>query len=176
MNIILIGFMGTGKTTVGKLLSAKTGMPFADADDWIVQAAGMTIPDIFNLKGESYFRSLEAEILRKAADMPWKVISTGGGAVLNPDNFALLKRSGCTIGLLATLETLWQRLQSDTSRPLLRGPDPKSQMAALYHARIHLYQQAEYTVWVDGKSPLQITQEILALPALKPLMRRRNDE
>lgn len=169
MNIILIGFMGTGKTTVGKLLAAKTGMPFADADALIEQAAGMMIPDIFEAKGENYFRSLEALILRKAVQKPWKVLSTGGGAVLDPDSFALFKCSGLSIGLLATLETLWLRLQTDTSRPLLNGPNPKAQIAALYQERFHLYQQADQRIWVDGKSPLQITEEILALPALKQL-------
>ncbi len=160
-NIILIGFMGTGKTTVGRALTQKTGMPFFDTDDLIVQKVGKSIPDIFKTSGEKYFREMETKVIHEITETSGKILATGGGAIINPDNFARLLLCGCVIGLLASEDTLWHRLAYDSERPLLKGPNPRQKIEALYKERAHLYRQAHHLVMVDEKTPIQIAEEIV---------------
>jgi len=161
-NIVLIGFMGTGKTTIGILLANRLGYNFVDTDGLIVDKLKMSIPDIFALHGEEYFRRLEKSILTAVMENNRQVISTGGGIVLNPENRALILEKGLVIALEASLEELWKRLSKDKSRPLLFGENPRKKMEELYLSRKSLYHQAHFRIFVDHKSPEEIVSEILS--------------
>jgi shikimate kinase len=162
-NIILVGFMGTGKTTVGRQLAAETGRNFYDMDVLIEEHAGMSVPDIFEQKGEKYFRELERRILTDAVKGTDKILAAGGGIVLNPDNVAVMKQNGIVIALAAQVDTLWERLKDSTARPLLKGENPREKMEQLYTQRTGLYQDADFIVHVDGKSPSILAKEIVQL-------------
>jgi len=119
-NIILTGFMGTGKSTVGRLLAKKTGYRFVDTDTLIEQQTGKTITEIFTTQGEKAFRHLETELVKKLAKKGGQVIATGGGLVLNPDNVKELSRTGKIFCLTATADEILQRVkQQENTRPLL---------------------------------------------------------
>jgi shikimate kinase len=162
-NIILIGFMGTGKTTVGRLLAESIGCGFVDTDDLIKERAGLAIPEIFNRFGEEYFRRLEREIIHQVVTKDGMVIATGGGAVMDPKSFALMKQRGYVIALDASEQTLRQRLQSCRDRPMLMSEDPAKTIKQLLVLRRPLYYQAHYVVTVDGKTPSQIVDEIMQI-------------
>ena len=119
-NLILIGFMGAGKTTVGKLLAREKGLQFVDTDDRIVAEQKQSIPDIFSKYGESFFRDLETDLLRRMKeDTRHSVISVGGGMPVREENRKLLRALGCVIYLTAEKETILGRVKSDGSRPML---------------------------------------------------------
>ncbi len=140
-NIVLIGLMGAGKTTVGKRLAKRLAWPFLDTDQEIERRCGASIPTIFDLEGEEGFRRREAKIIAEAMGREGHVITTGGGAVLLAENRDELKK-GFVIYLDADPEQLWSRLKSDTHRPLLtQSKDPKATLAALHLARDPLYRQ-----------------------------------
>lgn len=146
-NIVFIGLMGAGKTTVGKKLARRLGVPFLDTDHEIERRCGTTIPVIFELEGEEGFRRREAKMIAEAMALKGHVITTGGGAVLNPENREQLKK-GFVIYLDADPEQLWFRLRSDTHRPLLtKSADPKATLAALHTQRAPIYKEmADLTV------------------------------
>ena len=121
-NIVLVGFMGTGKTSVGQKLAQRLERPMIDTDDIIGEDSGMDIPDIFARYGEAYFRDLESAAVRKAANLENHVISTGGGVVLRESNLEMLKRNGVVFCLTATTEEIWRRVGRGTHRPLLQAP------------------------------------------------------
>ncbi|HSR87697.1 MAG TPA: shikimate kinase, partial [Pontiella sp.] len=129
-NIVLVGFMGSGKTTVGKLIAEKTGMPLLDMDSIIEDRAGKTINEIFADEGEAHFRSLERSLVQELAATAGNIISTGGGIVLNSQNIADFEKSGLVVCLLADAETVLDRVKHDASRPLLAG-DKESKIIAL---------------------------------------------
>ena len=160
-NIILIGFMGTGKTSVGRLLAARTGMTFVDTDSVIVSRAGKSIPEIFQYNGEDYFRALEHEAIKELANRRSAVIATGGGAVLNPENMRILKESGIVVALKARIETIWNRIQGNNDRPLLSGRDSREKLENLYMKRLGAYDQAHIIIETDEKTPLEIADEIM---------------
>lgn len=162
-NIILIGFMGTGKSTVGRQLAADTGRCFQDIDLLIEEHAGMTVSDIFEQMGEKYFRELESRILAEAVKGTDKILAAGGGAVLDPANVEIVKQHAIVIALTAQIDTLWDRLKNSTGRPLLRGENPKEKLQKLYEQRAYLYQDADFIVHVDGKTPPAVAKEILQL-------------
>lgn len=120
-NIVLVGMRGSGKSTVGKLLAEKLGKTFVETDALIVQKAGKSIPEIVSEKGWDYFRDLESEAIREVSRGDNEVISTGGGAILRPENVAALKRNGMLVYLRASLETLRIRIAGNTDRPSLTG-------------------------------------------------------
>ncbi len=120
-NIVLVGFMGTGKTTVGRLLSKQTGMPLVDMDSMIEERAGKAITKIFAEDGEAHFRTLERAIVRELSAKGGQVVSTGGGIVLDPDNIPDYEKSGLVVCLLASAETILERVRHDDTRPLLAG-------------------------------------------------------
>ena len=134
-NIILTGFMGTGKTAVGREVAARTGRPFVDLDDLIEQRAGKSIPEIFAQDGEPAFRALEAAICGEMAAPAGLVIATGGGAVVNPANREALAAGGTVICLEADLETILQRVGRGDDRPMLAGPDRVARIRELLAAR-----------------------------------------
>ena len=142
-NIVLCGFMGCGKTTVGKLLAEALGVDFKDTDRLIEQRAGMSVSDIFARFGERHFRTLEAQtVCELAAAEKGSVVSTGGGTVLNAESAQALRSSGVIVCLDVPLDVISRRLAGDTSRPLLNVPDRKRVLYALYGKRMPLYRAA----------------------------------
>ena len=161
-NIVLVGFMGTGKTTVGQLLAKQTGMPLLDMDTLIEQRAGKPITDIFAQDGEPHFRELERTIARELAAREGQIISTGGGIVLNPDNITDYEKTGLVICLLASPETVMDRVKHDTTRPLLAG-DKQEKIIQLLQSRKPLYEAIAHKVDTDGAAPESIAAQIIAL-------------
>lgn len=165
-NIILIGFMGTGKTVTGRLLAERTGMELVDMDSLIEQRQGKTIPQIFAESGEAGFRVLERELVKELSKKTGLIISTGGGVVTNPDNLADFEKSGLVVCLTASPETIFQRLEKDTTRPLLSG-DKKTQIAVLLEKRRPLYDAIRRQIDGDLLGPAERAEAILALYALE---------
>ena len=162
-NIILIGFMGSGKTTIGKALEEKTDMTFVDTDELIEAYEGCKISEIFADKGEAYFRRLENETLKDLlASTDSKVISTGGGIVTNQANIPLLKQLGKVFYLRIKPETVVERLEGDKTRPLLIGEDKLVKVEQLMTGRKELYEMAaDKTIDTDGLSVSEIVCGIL---------------
>ena len=162
-NIILIGFMGSGKTTIGKALEEKTDMTFVDTDELIEAYEGCKISEIFADKGEAYFRRLENETLKDLlASTDNKVISTGGGIVTNQEIIPLLKQLGKVFYLRIKPETVVKRLEGDKTRPLLIGEDKLVKVERLMTDRKELYEMAaDKTIDTDGLSVSEIVCGIL---------------
>ena len=162
-NIILIGFMGSGKTTIGKALEEKTDMTFVDTDELIEAYEGCKISEIFVDKGEAYFRRLENETLKDLlTSTDNKVISTGGGIVTNQENIPLLKQLGKVFYLRIKPETVVKRLEGDKTRPLLIGENKLVKVEQLMTDRKELYEMAaDKTIATDGLSVSEIVCGIL---------------
>ena len=156
-NIVLIGFMGCGKSTIGIKLSYKLHMTVEDTDKWIEKKEGKSITDIFAENGEAYFRGVEL------TDEPGcHIISTGGGMPLREENRPLLKKMGHVIYLKAEPETIWGRLSGDTTRPLLQCENPRKRIQTLLAERNSIYTEAaDSVIAVDGKDTDTIIEEIL---------------
>ncbi len=162
-NIVLCGFMGCGKSTVGRLLAEKLGFDFCDSDDVIEQREGTTISKIFADKSEEYFRTVESDIIRELSAKSRLVIATGGGAVLNPENAENLRKSGFVVHLDITPESVLKRLENDKTRPLLMRDDKESAIRELLNKRKPIYTSvAHFTVNADN-SPEAIAQIIIEL-------------
>lgn len=159
-NIILIGFMGAGKSTVGRRLAAALNWKFIDIDSVIEEVTGMTVSNIFRRYGENRFRSEESLVVKKVCSSQNCVISTGGGTVMNPENFGLLKQSGFVIYLYASLEEILKRV-GNSDRPLLkRSPE---EVLLLWQSRQKTYAQAHYTVDTTNMGVEEVAKEILRL-------------
>lgn len=162
-NVVLIGFMGTGKTSTGKMLAQRLGCAFIDMDVKIEEEAGMTIPEIFAQFGEDHFRQLEHELALKLSSRRNAVISTGGGIVKNPANVEALKSSGVMVCLKANVDTVLERTQNRGTRPVLDKEDKGDRRQAvekLLQEREALYEQADFTVDTSDLSPLQVVEII----------------
>jgi shikimate kinase len=160
-NIILCGFMGCGKSTVGRNLAKMTGRKFLDMDNYIEETAGMTIPEIFEQQGESGFRELEHRACQALSERSGLIVASGGGALTFERNVAVFRGRDTVVLLDVPLETIRQRLAHDTTRPLLQRPDRDEAMQALYEQRLPLYQKAA-DVTVPGRStPYQTAQAML---------------
>lgn len=161
-NVILIGFMGSGKTTVGLKLSYRLRRPVIDTDKEIEREEKRSISDIFATDGEAYFRDRETACLRKLLKSSSnQIISAGGGLPLREENRALLHELGQVFYLKASAETIYERLKHDTTRPLLQGEDPRSKIRKLLVERDVYYKDAaDVIVDVDGKDFEQILREI----------------
>jgi shikimate kinase len=138
-NIFLVGLMGAGKTTVGKLIARHLNRPFVDSDHEIEKRTGVNIPLIFELEGEAGFRTREAAVIEELAGQRNIVLATGGGAILSPRNRDNLRRNGTVIYLRAKVEDLWQRTRHDKNRPLLQTADPQAKLKELFAQRDPLY-------------------------------------
>ncbi len=159
-NIILCGFMGSGKTTVGKRLATLTGRVFVDMDAEIEQRAGKSISEIFARDGEPAFRQLEQEVCLDLARRSGLVIATGGGALLSPANREALAASGIIVLLQISPETVMDRLERDTTRPLLAGENKEDRIRQLLAQRLPVYQAAAHLV-VDGEqAPDAVARQI----------------
>ncbi|MCI8360374.1 MAG: shikimate kinase [Clostridiales bacterium] len=164
MNIVLCGFMGCGKTTVGKILAQQLDFAFVDMDAYIEEKAGMRVSDIFALQGEPAFRRMEAEACRALSERSGLVIATGGGALMQPENRQTLAAGGVIVLIEVRPETVAQRLRGDDSRPLLAGADTakekENRIRELMEKRLPTYRQAAVLV-VDGNRPArQVAAEI----------------
>ena len=160
-NIILVGFMGTGKTVVGETLAQRLGWRFVDMDEEIIRETGLTIPEIFGSRGEPFFRSLEKKALRKHCRSRKQVVAAGGGAICDPDNLAVMREAADVVCLTAPETVLAERLRGDRSRPLLSRPDREKAMAELLEAREVHYRKADLTVDTAGATPEEVAGEIL---------------
>jgi len=162
-NIILIGYMGSGKTTLGKKLSYRERIAFLDTDRMIEQKQGKTVSEIFDEAGENAFRQMETECLKKIADYSDRyIISVGGGLPLKEENRKLLKKLGTVFYLRARPDTIYGRLKNDTTRPLLRGDDPEGKISTMIGIRGPVYEAAaDVIVDVDEKGYETIIREII---------------
>jgi shikimate kinase len=146
-NIILVGFMGTGKTAVGRELAARMRRVFVDTDMWIEEEAGLPIPAIFAERGEAAFRALEAGAVARATALRDTVIATGGGALTREENLRRLRESGILVCLTARPGVILARTAPWTDRPMLAGAaDPIARVTELLAARAHCYAQADLTI------------------------------
>ena len=161
-HIILIGFMGSGKTSLGSRLAKAMKRSFVDTDERIVKESGMTVEEIFRQEGEAGFRRRETESLRNLLkESEPAVISVGGGLPVQPENHLLLQKLGTVIYLQTSLETLKQRLAGSTGRPLLKGQDLEARIRELMDQREEIYQEvADLFVDTDGKTFRELISEI----------------
>ncbi len=162
-NIILVGFMGTGKTTIGKLVAARLGWRFADTDQVIERRAGNTVRDIFATQGEPAFRQMESELCAEIGTWRRSVVATGGGILLNPTNYERLSAAGLVICLAASVEQIAARLEYDANRPLLHGPDRVQRLSELLSARAALYARVPHQVETSGLAPYTVSEKVMQL-------------
>lgn len=160
MNIYIVGFMGTGKTTVARLLAERLKREFIDLDSDIEKQEKMGIPDIFKKRGEVYFRSLEKSGLRKASEKKNAVVSCGGGAVIDRENVAVMKKTGMVVCLSASAEVIFRRTAQKKNRPLLEVADPQSRIKELLEERADYYARADKAVDTSSMSPEQVVDTI----------------
>lgn len=160
--IVLTGFMGTGKSTIGRLLADRLNRPFTDTDDLIAQRAGKPIPAIFAEDGETTFREWEAQIASELTKADGLVVATGGGFFTNPDNVTVLRPKTTIICLSAASDAIYKRIKDDPARPLLGVAEPQRRIAELLAKRATLYNQFP-TVDTTGKTPRQVVEEIVTL-------------
>ena len=156
-NIVLIGMMGSGKSTVGKVLADVLGFNFVDLDELIAQAEGIEIAEIFARRGEAYFRELETAALEVFEECKDAVISTGGGIVKNEANIAALKKIGAVFYLAAPANVLYDRINGDNKRPLLKTYE---EFAQILNEREDAYKKADFTIDA-AKSPQEAAEEII---------------
>lgn len=172
MNVLLIGYRGSGKTTVGRLLAERLGWTFIDADEELQRRAGRSIADIFQPDGEPTFRDLEAALLRELVTGDRQVLSLGGGVVMRPENRELIQAAGIVVWLTADSETLWNRIRGDATtaatRPRLTSVGDREEIERLLALREPWYRDCA-TLIVDTRSetPTQIVASIAALSSLE---------
>ncbi len=150
-NLILVGMMGAGKSTVGRTLAKQTGKVFIDSDVEIQHRTGVTIPHIFDVEGEAGFRQRESVVIEDILKADNIVLATGGGAILAEYNRSLLRNCGTVIYLQANVNELWQRTRHDKTRPLLQTPNPQAKLAELFEQRDPLYQEIADVIIQTGK-------------------------
>jgi shikimate kinase len=161
-SVVLIGMMGAGKSTVGKRLATRLGMPFADADTEIEASAGMTIAELFKAHGEPAFRDGEAKVIRRLLEGPSRIVATGGGAYMRPETRAAIGERAVSVWLKAEFDVLMRRVRRRADRPLLKAPDPEGVMQRLIEERYPVYAAADITVLSRDVSQDVIVEEIVA--------------
>jgi shikimate kinase len=167
--VVLVGMMGSGKSAIGRALSAQIDVPFVDSDAAIEEAAAASIPEIFARDGEAFFRDREAEVLRRLLSGPPRIVSTGGGAFMSEANRAAISQLGVAVWLDAALPILWDRVRHKDTRPLLRTADPKATLTALFNTRSPVYALAGVHITVDGHASIaQTTQSVIETLAAHP--------
>jgi shikimate kinase len=160
-NIALIGFMGAGKTSVGRLVADQLRFDYLDTDEMIQSRTGRTITDIFAKDGEPAFRTLEQQVVEELTGRVKTVISTGGGLPVNPHNLASLKTHALVVCLWASPEKIWERVRNQSHRPLLRGPNPQAKIQELLAAREPFYRQADVLLNTDIRSVREVAQQVI---------------
>jgi shikimate kinase len=161
-SVVLVGMMGAGKSSIGRRLASRLNVPFVDADTEIEKAAGMSIPDIFAIRGEPEFRAGEARVIARLLDNGPQVLATGGGAFMNPDTRAAIDAKGISVWLRATIEVLARRIKRRNDRPLLKGSDPIETLRRLIEERYPTYAEADITVESRDVPHDAIVEEIIA--------------
>ncbi len=160
-SIVLVGLMGAGKTSVGRRLAAKLGLPFVDADHEIETAAGCSIQEIFDRFGEAAFRDGERRVIARLLDQPPHVLSTGGGAFMDLATRALIRERGLSVWLRADLDILVARTAKRDHRPLLKTGEPREILARLMDARYPVYAEADVTVDSDNRPPDETAERVV---------------
>ncbi|MBI5874458.1 MAG: shikimate kinase [Deltaproteobacteria bacterium] len=159
-NIVLTGFMGTGKTAVGRRLARELNLTFIDTDDLIEKEAGKSIAQIFAAHGEDYFRSLESKAIDDVSSKTKIVIATGGGAIVNPENLEALKKNGIVIYLTASIDAILSRVGNGDERPLIACGDKREKISALLKAREPFYKKADFIIDTTTKTVGEVVKEI----------------
>ena len=167
-SVVLVGMMGAGKSSVGRRLAARLGVPFVDADSEIEQAAQMSIPEIFAKYGEAAFRSAETRVIVRLLDGGPQVLATGGGAFMNPETRQAIGARGVSVWLKADLDVLIRRVKRRSDRPLLQTDDPAETLQRLLTERSPTYQQADLTIHSREVPHEKIVDEILSALAQHP--------
>ncbi|MBY5365989.1 shikimate kinase [Rhizobium leguminosarum] len=164
-NLILVGLMGAGKSSVGRIIANQLAIPFIDSDLEIERVSRMTIAELFAAYGEQEFRALEARVMKRLLKSGPRVVSTGGGAFINDRTRKHIKRGGLSVWLKADLDVLWDRVAKRDTRPLLKTENPKQTLEGLMNARYPIYAQADLTVLSRD-----VRKEIMADEVLKALI------
>jgi len=159
--VALVGLMGAGKTAIGRRLAARLGLPFIDADEEIERAAGCTVSEFFDRYGETQFRAGERRVIGRLLEGPPHILSTGGGAYMNPDTRALMRARTLTIWLRADLDVLVDRVQRRNNRPMLRDGDPREILGRLMTQRHPVYAEADLTVESSAKAVDVTTEHVI---------------
>ncbi len=160
-NIIFVGFMGTGKSLVARRLAKRLGCRFVDTDACIEHEADMSIAQLFATEGEAAFRQRERQAIARACQQKERVIATGGGAIVDRENARTMKASGPVICLTARPEVIFQRVQGDTTRPLLQGPNPLEKIRRLLADRAEAYARADITIDTSHLGPDAVVEATL---------------
>lgn len=160
-NVVLTGFMGTGKSAAGKIIAKKLGLRFVDVDAEIEREQGITINEIFERHGESFFRDIESAEISRLADAGPAVIATGGGAVLREENIERLRKSGIIICLTAVPEVIFSRVGQSSNRPLLKTNDPMTKIKDMLKTRQPYYNKADIIIETSSKTPLETAEEVI---------------
>jgi len=165
MNVVLIGYRGTGKSTVGRLLASRLGRLLVSTDAEIIKRARRMVPEIIAQEGWEYFRDLESDICRELADRDQLVIDTGGGAIIRTQNIEALKKNGTVFWLTASVETIVKRIGSDNQRPSLTGTKSfVDEIQEVLQERMPIYQAAaDHVIATDHQSINQLVETVLAL-------------
>jgi len=168
MNIILIGYRGTGKTTIARIIARKTGFELQNLDAMIVKAAGMNIPEIVAQKGWDQFRDLESQVLQQVADGDDQILDCGGGIILRPENRERLRQAGPVFWLTASVPVIVERIREDDQRPALTDKSFLEEIQEVLQTRTPLYQEcAHHRINTDHQSPEQAAEQILELIGFK---------
>ena len=157
--IVLVGMMGSGKTAIGKALAARLDVPFLDSDAAIVEAAAVSISEIFERDGETFFRKREAEVIHRLLAGDPCILSTGGGAFLTDSVRDVIDANGAAIWLDASLDILWERVRNKDTRPLLRTDNPRQTLSDIYDVRVPIYRLAGIHVHVAEGASIDVTTE-----------------
>lgn len=163
MNIVLLGFMGTGKTTIARRLSEILGFKYISSDDLIEKREKRTINEIFASSGEEYFRKVEKEIIKEISEKDNQVIDAGGGVVLDPENIDALRKNGILICLTARPEIIFERVKDKNDRPLLNVPDRLERIKQLLEFRKPFYERADYFIDTSDLDVNEVVKKILEI-------------
>lgn len=170
-SIFLIGMMGVGKTTIGRLLAQAAGLEFVDCDRELEARAGASVATIFEVEGEEGFRRREAALLDELTQRHGIVLATGGGAVLREDNRRVLRERGLVVYLHSTVDEIVRRTRRDTARPLLQTENPRARIEQLVHEREPLYRQTAHLSFQSGiMNPKKLVKRILAHPDVSAVL------
>ncbi|PKA42585.1 shikimate kinase [Rhizobium sullae] len=169
-NLILVGLMGAGKSSVGRIVAHQLGVPFIDSDVEIERVSRMTISELFAAYGEEEFRALETRVMKRLLKSGPRVISTGGGAFVNEQTRKHIKKSGLSVWLKADLDVLWERVNKRDTRPLLKTENPKQTLKNLMNARYPIYAEADITVLSRD-----VRKEIMADEVLKAMIEAQTE-
>ncbi|AJD43047.1 shikimate kinase [Rhizobium sp. SEMIA 4085] len=169
-NLILVGLMGAGKSSVGRIVAHQLGIPFIDSDGEIERVSRMTISELFAAYGEDEFRALETRVMKRLLKNGPRVVSTGGGAFINDRTRKHIKKSGLSVWLKADLDVLWERVSKRDTRPLLKTENPRQTLENLMNARYPIYAEADITVLSRD-----VRKEVMADEVLKAVIEAQTE-